>query len=271
MSLFNYICILDKKRRKQVHLPNLETLIVEEVGLRYRTKTVIDVFKNSRSLRVFKGRLEISDMARVKPIHQRQSAFAKLNALELVSISSEILLKLETLDELPLRYLCIGSVFTKIRRRGHTYRTYIDEEKDAFDRLLAKLNHLEVLVALWDADLDVKTLKIMTKKQRNLRSALIRFHVKSLDHEEGFESIDERDNSDDQVELVSFADMLLEKDPSIDLSAFEFIVNNVRSKTFLQDARTGFSIYRAIEKQDEVLDKWSLSHPLMRRQLGIDF
>jgi len=220
---------------------------------------------------VFKGTLSIADLALVEANDHKPNAFANLAALELVSVFPALLSRLDTLGQLPLRYLCLGDAFQKIKRRSHPHIPSINEGKNALHRLLHKLNHLEVLVSLWNIDLDVTAIKIMTRKQRNPRSALLRYHIKCLDQEEGPESFDGRDNSDDQVELVAFADMLLEKNPSIDLAAFEFVVNNARSKTFLQDARTGFSIYRATDKHHEALDKWSLSHPLVRRQLGLDF
>jgi len=229
------------------------------------------MFKNSRCLRVFKGKLTIGDITLFKAKGLKQNAFANLTALELVSVSPGVLSKLETLEQLPLRYLCLGDAFRKIKRRVHPYKIFTDKGKDAFDRLLSKLNQLEVLVSLWDVDLDVNTVKVMAKKQRSLKRALIRFRVASFDDEEGIESSDRRDNIDDQGALVSFEEMLLGTDPSINLSAFEFIVNNAKSKSYLQDAKTGFSIYRASEKQNEALDKWSLSHPAMRRHLGIDF
>lgn len=92
-----------------------------------------------------------------------------------------------------------------------------------------------------------------------------------VSHVRLFDSIDESHQSKNHVALVSFEEMLLKKDPSIDLSTFVFLVEDERSKSFLQDARTGFSIYEDSDKHCDLVEKWSLSNPAMRRQLGIDF
>jgi len=49
------------------------------------------------------------------------------------------------------------------------------------------------------------------------------------------------------------------------------LVKDERSRSFLEEAMTGFSIYQHSEEHSDLFEKWGLSHPAMRRRLGIDF
>jgi len=232
---------------------------------------VVPVFATAHQLRVFKGKLNTRDIISINQERLKQDAFSSLIALQIISLSYEQLGVLAKFGIPQLRYLYLGDSFSLTQCQLRPYQGLIDEEKDAFHRLLSNLSQLEVLVSLWDLDLDENTIKLLTKHNRRLKSAIMWFHMTSPQNEGAFESIDGRVDYDDQIALVSFQEMLLENDSSRDLSTFEFIVEDERSKSFLQNAKTGFSIYEESDLHLDLFDKWDLHHPAMRRQLGIGF
>lgn len=251
-------------------LPNLETLIIEDSHFMSASKFAVEVFATSHDLRVFKGKLEKGDITNIIEKKLNVNAFSNLIALQLISFSAGLMELLATLDQVQLRYLYLGDSFTLNRRQLRPYQGMIDEERNAFHVLLLKQNQLEVLVSLWDLDLDGRTIKIMTQEQQNLKSAMIRFHATSLDNVEAFVSINGEYEFDELDALISFEEMLLDKDPTRDLLAFEFVVEDWIAKEFLQDAETGFSIHEMQNVSRSSLEKLGLSHPTMRRQLGIN-
>lgn len=103
-----------------------------------------------------------------------------------------------------------------------------------------------------------------------MKSALLSYHVASIDNQ-GLESITEKDMPYDQEELISFQEILSRKDPTRDLSTIEILVEDERSKSFLHDAKTDFSLYKWSEKNDKEYVNWTMSCPKMRKQLKIEF
>lgn len=252
-------------------MPKLESLITEDSHFKSKSKFIVQLFATSPNLRVYKGKLNARDIISINETRLNPNPFSNLIALQIILLSKELMEALATLDQLHLRYLHLGDSFTLTRYGKRPHRGVIDEEKEAFHRLLTKLNELEVLVSLCDFNLDKDTIKLMTMRQRNLKGAMMWFNVTSFDHEEAVELIDGIDRSDDHVALSSFEKMLLARDPMIDLSTFEFMVEDEGAKLFLQDEEIGFSIYAESDLHFNLFVKWSLSHPPMRRLLGIDF
>lgn len=223
------------------------------------SKLVVDVFTTSQYLRVFKGRLMIGDLFNIEARNLNQDPFSNLVALQLVSFTTGVLGKLAKLDQLNLRYLCLGDRFSLIKTNVFPEQLK-EKERDAFHLLLSRLDHLEVLALLVDFGQGENTIKLITEWKLNLKRAMLWFPIES------------QENIDDLSTLTSFQEMLIEKDPSIDLSAFEFIVANKESRTFLQEANTCFAIHnKRSDFHSSFYDKFDLSNPVVRRKLMIDF
>lgn len=201
----------------------------------------------------------------------QKNTFSNLIALQLVSFATGVLAHLSKLDQLNLRYLCLGDSFTLTKTNVFPERLK-NEERDAFHLLLSRLNQLEVLISLVDFGEGESTIKVLTESKLNLKSAMLWFPITSQENIEDLEADEGIDLHDELSTLVSFQEVLIEKDPYVDLSAFEFIVANKESKTFLQEANTRFAIHnKHSDFHSSFYDKFELGNPIVRRKLGIDF
>lgn len=200
-------------------MPKLETLIKEDSDRIYTSDFAVQAFTSSNNLQVFEGELYPYDIDSINKKRLNQDAFSNFIALQLISPESEMLEKLATLDQLQLRYLYLWDSYRLFKFRQQESQQDIDENRAAFHCVLSKQNQLEVLVSLWDVDVNRNTIKLMTKKQQNLKNALVSFSFTSVENE-GSESTEGRGSSDVHDALISFEEMLLIRDPSRDLSDF---------------------------------------------------
>eukprot|EP00210_Caulerpa_lentillifera_P008081 g7716.t1 len=246
---------------------NLEMLIVDKSMNRSSSKIVRGDFINSSQLRGFKGELTSQLIMDIEA--KNSMAFSNLIALELAFVPSGVLKTLSKIDHLKLRYLKLGDT-SDIKRHYISPAQFDRREIDTFYNLLSRLGQLKVLVAIFPMGLDCNSIQVLTMLRLDLTQACIRLDRLNSRHPR-YNETGNRGQADPQVTIASFANMLVEKDSSMDLSTFEFIVNNEVSRSLLQAANTGLSIYSKHDDRSLYYDSLSLSHPVMRRQLGIDF
>jgi len=153
----------------RIKLPKLECLIVENCRFSANVKTMVELVKSSRSFWAFKGRLTISDFTKLEAKSRKEASFANLEAYELITVWPILVRRLVPLD-MPPRYLCIGNYLLLLRFQLLPTEEVINKDMDAFYSLLSKLNLLEVLVILWSVQVNVETIKLLTKRQRKLKS-----------------------------------------------------------------------------------------------------
>jgi len=148
----------------------------------------------------------------------------------------------------------------------------IKKERIFLNRLLSKLNRLEMLIFLFDFGCDSSTITLMTKLEVNFKQVVLKLEGFGSDLEVIDGAMDHKEINETQTSLVLFRDKVLSKDSMLDLSRFEFIVEDENSKRFFQDADTGFAIQtKRCILQTEYYSRLSLDQPAMRRRLGIQF
>eukprot|EP00210_Caulerpa_lentillifera_P008080 g7715.t1 len=246
----------------------MEMLILDGIRHYSSSNLVRGAFVNSNGLRGFRG--ELTSRLIMDICARNSMAFSNLIALELVSVEYRILETLSKIDQLKLRYLKIGTIFG-LQGLCSFPNHYRDKDIIAFHNLLSRLGQLEVLISMVPKGLNYKTIQVLTMLQLDLKQAVIYLDGSNSQNQDDNEIEGIIGQADPQATIASFANMLVEKDSPVHLSAFELIVDDEVSRSVLQGANTGLSIYSKHEERSLYYDTLSLSHPVMRKQLGIDF
>eukprot|EP00210_Caulerpa_lentillifera_P008082 g7717.t1 len=247
---------------------NLEMLIVDQSIDCSNSSLVRRAFTNSNGLRGFRGELTSRLIMHIEA--RKPMAFSNLIALELVIVPSEVLETLSNIDQLKLRYLKLGDT-SDMQRHSISSSHFEHSEIDDFYNLLSRLGQLEVLISMVPKRLNYKTIQVLTMLRLGLKQTVICLDCQNSHNQEYNEIEGIISQIDPQATIASFAKMLVKQDSSVDLSAFELIVDDEESRSVLQGANTGLSIYNRHDDRSLYYDTLSLSHPVMRRQLGIDF
>lgn len=226
-----------------------------------------DILVSSPSLRVFKGPLNSEDFFAVDIQIPVSYVFSKLIALDLDNFTAVALEILAQIDNLQLKYLRLGY---------HAYDTEVDGLQDeertrnALHQLLPKLNELEMLITLDDIGVTNDTVQLMTDSELNIKWAVLGHSSFPTEYDEEDVSISiEKDPLHPEV-LMAFRNMLLSKNPDIDLSDIRFVLRDGKTAEALEAINTGFTILKKGDSGYPTIPANELHDTKIKQRLGID-
>eukprot|EP00210_Caulerpa_lentillifera_P007614 g7272.t1 len=257
-------CILDKTFIKDFS-SNLEVFCHDFDNLSYDSELNEKILVSTHHLNVFRGILCMKNISHIKYEKTMESVFGNLVALDLGFFEVEVLETLLEVDNWQLRYLRIND-----SKEMSDMRESRSRAKVAVERLLPKLNKLEIFIGNEHLLTTNRTIELMMELNLNLRFADF-YRTKSV-------LTDNDDGSLARQTLITFSDALRSRCPDMDLSEIRFITHDYDEKQHLDfvEASTGFTftpfstlkflswIANETLSQTELSTlKWSLSNSML--------
>lgn len=227
-----------------------------------------DVLVSSDNLQAFRGLLNLDDCTFIEAQKPLSNVFSRLFALDLENFTTAVIETLSQIDNLQLRYLRLGYYDYSSEIDGFYDE---DETRSALHRLLPRLDQLEVLITSTSVTITNETIQLLTDLELGLSVAV--FYHAYLYAENEFEEMEpsfEKDPLQPDV-LIAFGDMLLSKNPNLDLSKIQFVFVEGETWDSLEAEYTEFTFVPWLDDVDEASSHNDLCDPQMKRRLGINF
>eukprot|EP00210_Caulerpa_lentillifera_P006339 g6055.t1 len=248
-----------------VQLPNLEVFCSCIWYDDLIAKLNREVLACSKKIKAFRGALTKDDWKLIDIQRPATDVFQNLIALDLTDFSAEVLKLLADVGEFKLKYLRL----CRFIDFGHSFEQYssLAESREYFHQLLPGAKELEVLVVLGLPGVNNTTLELLTQLELNLSFAVL---CESSTPRQDYDST-EIDSLKPET-IVALQEMLLSKNPDLDLSKLSLIVERNDSWENLKSAVKGMTLHH-ITGIDHFTEQalTGLNSPAMRRHIGIDF
>jgi len=227
-----------------------------------------DILASSPSLRIYKGPLDSADFFAIDGRIPVTDVFSKLVVLDLENFTSAAIEILAHIDGLQLKYLRLGS---------HDHNSELDGVADedrsrkALHQLLPKLKNLEMLRTSYHIGVTNDTIRLLIDLELNI-SWTVLYHSNlptQYDDEDNIISTG-KDPLQPEV-LTAFRNMLLSKNPDIDLSEIRLVLREGKTLEALKAMNTGFTILETNAYGYPPIPVDELYDPKIRRRLRIDF
>jgi len=227
-----------------------------------------DILVSSSSLRVFKGALDSEDLYAIDSRKPINNIFSKLTALDLDNFKASGIEVLAQLDNLQLKYLRLGYLFYD------SEKDWINEKersRNALHQLLPKLDRLKILITSLNVGITNDTFQLLIDLELSLSVAVL------YDPYVSASIVGEMRNPAIVIDplqpdlLIAFQEMLLSRNPDIDLSRIHFLSVDLETLTHLGAIGTGFTFMDSFEYSFGERSKIDLNGTQIKHSLGIDF
>lgn len=246
----------------EIRAPNLEFFYSNQSYGNHTSAINTEILISFESLLYFGAQFEFSQIPDLDTRIRMHRAFENLIALDLVRYNVNVLEILANIDDLKLKYFRVG----ERQFLDNAHKDLLEEARsmDLLDKIVGKLKKLEILIARAQPGIRNDTIKVLTQAKSSLQVGS--FH----EYDKMYEIRSMTIEWDPDV-LVKFGEMLLSKDPQLDLTQFCFVVMNEDRLQELKELNIGFMFWCPKNWWRSLDYDIGLNDPGIKRRLGINF